>query len=88
MKNPGNRRTIVVRETPEMANWMHPQTKERKELIRKRVEEAKKRLERINRNPALRQAVAQEARKGIYPTVEIRPMTDLPGSDMEKLKQK
>lgn len=37
-------RVISIRETPEMANWMHPQTEERKERIRKEVEAAKERV--------------------------------------------
>ncbi|WP_409368817.1 hypothetical protein [Lysinibacillus sp. 38-6] len=41
--NSSERRKIVVRITPEMANWMHPQTEERKQQIQKRVEAAKKR---------------------------------------------
>ncbi|MGD6855582.1 hypothetical protein ACQCVO_10950 [Bacillus infantis] len=37
--------SIVVRATPEMANWMHPQNEERKKQIQKRVEAAKARFE-------------------------------------------
>lgn len=37
-------KVIIIRETPEMANWMHPQTEERKERIRKEVEAAKERV--------------------------------------------
>jgi hypothetical protein len=35
---------ITIHSTPEMANWMHSQTDERKELIRKRIEAAKERF--------------------------------------------
>ena len=38
------KRLITIHETPEMANWMHPQTEERKERIRKEVEAAKERV--------------------------------------------
>ncbi|MFJ7667261.1 hypothetical protein ACIQXI_09140 [Lysinibacillus sp. NPDC097195] len=41
--NSSESRKIVVRITPEMANWMHPQTEERKQQIQKRVEASKKR---------------------------------------------
>jgi len=42
--NSREKRSIVVRATPEMSNWMHPQTDERKQLIEKRVEAAKARF--------------------------------------------
>lgn len=76
MTNSGEKRTITVRDTPEMANWMHPQTEERKELIRKRTQESKSRFSQIKRNPILREAIAQAARKGIYPTIEFNVGSD------------
>lgn len=43
------KRPIIVRATPEMANWMHPQNDERKQLIQKRVAAAKERYsQKIN----------------------------------------
>ncbi|TDL77395.1 hypothetical protein E2R56_04265 [Rhodococcus qingshengii] len=48
--NSRERRTIVVRATPEMANWMHPQTDERKLQIQKRVEAAKARYSQRTKN--------------------------------------
>ena len=42
--NKKKKRVITIQATPEMANWMHPQTPERKALIKKKVEEAKKRF--------------------------------------------
>lgn len=71
MTNSGENRTITIRDTPEMANWMHPQTEERSDLIRKRTQEAKARFSQINRNPILRKAIAQAVREGINPNVEI-----------------
>lgn len=44
MENSKGNRTILVRATPEMANWMHPQTDERKKLIQERVAAAKNRF--------------------------------------------
>ncbi|MFY0543364.1 hypothetical protein [Brevibacillus sp. H7] len=44
MNNRRDRLPIIVRATPEMANWMHPQTDERKKLIQKRVAAAKERF--------------------------------------------
>jgi hypothetical protein len=34
----------------EMANWMHPQTEERKNLIKERIENAKDRYKKRNQN--------------------------------------
>lgn len=38
-----NSKPIIVRTTPEMDNWLHPQTAERKQRIKDRVEAAKQR---------------------------------------------
>jgi hypothetical protein len=44
MSNPNKEKApIVVHTTPEMANWMHPQTKERKHLMLARAEAARQR---------------------------------------------
>ncbi len=48
--NSREKRTIVVRATPEMANWMHPQTEERKRLIQQKVEAAKARFLESRKN--------------------------------------
>lgn len=39
-------RKIIVKATPEMANWMHPQTEERKELIERRKHVCNQRTKR------------------------------------------
>lgn len=44
-KNYKPKQSIVVRATPEMANWMHPQNAERKKQIQKQVLAAKARFE-------------------------------------------
>lgn len=43
MSDPRENRTITVRATSEMANWMHPQNDYRKQMIQKRIEAAKER---------------------------------------------
>lgn len=53
------------------ADWMHPQTEERRDLIRKRTREAKARFSQRKRNPFLRKAIAQAVRERINPNVEI-----------------
>ncbi|MGE8081443.1 hypothetical protein [Peribacillus loiseleuriae] len=42
--NSREKQSIAVRVTPEMANWMHSQNDERKQLIQKQVEAAKARF--------------------------------------------
>lgn len=44
------RQPIIIQENLEMANWMHPQTEERKKLIEQRVKEIKERLKKRNIN--------------------------------------
>lgn len=53
MSNPNKEKApIVVQITSEMANWMHPQTNERKHLMLARAEAAKQRYHRQKRASA------------------------------------
>lgn len=47
------KRKIIIEVTPEMANWMHPQTEERKKIIEDRTKELKERIQNRRNNKEL-----------------------------------
>jgi tRNA A37 N6-isopentenylltransferase MiaA len=62
--NSSDKRSIVVSVTPEMANWMHPQDENRKQMIQERVEAAKARFsQRGNRSEKVEYSSHYQAKK-------------------------
>ncbi|MCC3358199.1 hypothetical protein [Bacillus sp. REN16] len=72
--NFSEKRPIVVRATPEMANWMHPQDDKRKQLIQERVEAAKARFSQRKRQPE-KLAYSLQKKKNSIPVIGIKVKT-------------
>lgn len=49
MEDDKKRKKIIVKETPENANWMHPQTPERLKMIEERYAKIRKEIEERNK---------------------------------------
>lgn len=48
MKNKEEKKVIVIKETDEMRNWLHPQTKERKQKVLEAFEKVKQQFKEKN----------------------------------------